>query len=413
MPPQKSESPLKKIANRVRGAVKQHASDPIDWGGGGLQLPPGILGGTMEVEECRFEFTPATAKRNAGEPRLRISFAVLTPEFHNDPRTGNEVKVRGRHHYEFFNICDTENNDGKRTTLEENVIRAMNALKKLAGEDAFGPDSDEEIMEEIAKHIENQKPPVCVRFDTSQGRVQTDAKGNPKLNPVTKQPYEPMVFVNWGERVTPIEGEPEGGVADNSKNGKPPAPTAPVAAAARVAPKTMARSAAAPAAAPAAASAPDPVPEGSGDDELIALAEQAQQEQDGAVEGEEAQKAMQNMATELGYSQEQIDSAQTWAELADLIRQAQEQAQQQAEGEGEAEAPAELAPPKVGDQRTYCPPGQVNPRTKKPVRQAVIVTSVNAVAKTCNVKDSASQRIIMDGKKPPKALAIPFDQLEA
>lgn len=359
MPIQKTTSPLAKYRKAIDAAAKEHAGDPIDYGF--QRLPGGITNAVAKLVECTFG-TVAQGKQNAGEPYWRAAGVVVSPAEAPDgtPILGLQTSIMEM-------ICDTKNSKGEVTTLKQHVVSIMNEMKKLGG-----PDLDVTDLEAAAAALKEAGP--YFRFSTSSGKA-------------TPEYPTPRVFENWhGSKGLEDYAPEEAGVVDE-RTETPPARNG-----------TAARRQAKAEEVEAADDEPaaEEFDEFGDIDSLVAKAE----EQD-----KKAQEQLKEFALKAGASEEDVDNAGSWQEVADMIGSGAAADDEPAE---EAAAPE----PAEGDVYLYSP---IDPKTKKPFVDAktkkprkpveVEVLSVDKKTSTCTVKS------LDDGKTQWKGVA--FDDLKA
>jgi hypothetical protein len=378
-------------------------------------LPGGITGGVAELRVCEFgEFKTGD---NQGEMFFMAQGVVLAPETHTykDAKTGQTVTVgvagkRTRIGPEA--LCDTP---GKtRATTEEHVAWIINELKKLGGD--FSGSDDVEELETVAAALAEMKP--TFNFSTRTGRA-------------TAEYPNPRVFEEW-EGIAAYEMPADAGAGTEDKTAAPPPPKAskngpaPTKAAAPASAKpnpAQARATAPPppktnitASKPAptqpqkgptktAPKKPVPPPEPPEPEEseqlttfqLMELAEQADNGD------QDAKDKLTLLAQAAGHDDEEIDTADNWVLVAEMIP-ASDAGEEPAEEEGgDTEEPTF----KVGDVYAY----QKVDKQGKPLKDAkgkalkpieVEITVVNAAQQTVKAKS------VDDGKT---LFTIPFDKL--
>jgi len=315
-------SVLGKLSPKAKAAFDKAKTEEMVPDSGG-RLPGGIGAGIAQLSKCGFALFKQGA--NQGKPYFMASGIVFSPTHAGD------VPIKGlRTQLGPVALCDTKNGAGKVTTEAEHVAEVLNVFKRL------GVDTSElefSQWEETAAALEEEKP--FFRFRTSEGKTQTSGpyKGKP-----------PRVFENWGEV---CEYDPEGGdevVDETASDDDAPAED-------------------------------DTTEAGDEEQDLDALAEAADAE-DG-----DAQLALTELATPLGIDPESID---TWAEVVEAIRAAQEGGEDQEE---EASDDGEEFVPEKSSIYKY-----KSAKQKKAAEWECI--AVNEDNGTCSMKDVATKVIV-------------------
>lgn len=397
MPAEKAKSVLAGKAGIFNKAIKKHAKDDTTYGL--IRLPGGINNGIAQLQAI--EWGTAQNGNNKGQPFCRLAGVV------HEPKTMATVdgvqQVAGLQTSILIMLCDTKSSEGKVTTAEDNMARLLNEIRRIGGEDFTESAESVEDLEELCKDLVEQKP--FFRFSTELSKTQIDPKTKkPKVNPATGKPYEPRVFENWHgskglEEYSPASAHPEEGVAveaDEEVEEEQEEGT-----------KTS----------PKGGGKPPAVVE---DDEpefqdMDSLAKKAQK---GDAKAEAQLRAY---ATKAGVSEEDVDNAEKWAEVVEMIRNAgdeeaeeeaeeaeeEEEAKEEAEDEEEseeeeAEEEEEVPePPTKGEVVMFKP---IDPKTKKTAKTPTEceIVAVDKKAQTVTLKN-------LETKK--QYLGVKWDQL--
>lgn len=213
MPKQTGKNPM---GDKLNKALSEHANDETDYGGMFGNLPPGINGGVAQLAEARLG--KYQRGNNEGESFIYLAGVVIRPKTVTAIRkawingtvqivSSKEEEIEGQRTSLTLPLCDTSNAAGDKTSVDENIARGLNELRKL-GADTSDLGSEENLVE-LLNALTEAKP--YFRFTTSGS------------NPTREWPTE-RVWENWRgnkglEEFTPDE-EPE--VADESEE-EPPA----------------------------------------------------------------------------------------------------------------------------------------------------------------------------------------------
>lgn len=309
MPAQSSISGLmQRYAGRVDKAVQQHANDETKYGV--MRLPGGILSGIARLNQCGFGQVQE-GKQGAGDWYWRAAGVVHEPEY--VVSEGQRVPVRGLNTSIIIMIRDYKDSQNNDVTVEQCIADIMNHVRMIAGEEATSNMRSLQDVAAISAALEKHGP--YFRFSTELSRPQIDPKTNkPKLNPKTGKPYEPRVFENWHgskglENYKPLNlsiaavndqtADPEpNGVQHSEPEYTPPPPAAP--------PQQHSQ--------PAQHHPAPPSTNGSHDvlTNLVSLATERQDE--GAM------AKLEEMATQAGYSLDEVKSANDWPDVAEMIK---------------------------------------------------------------------------------------------
>jgi len=378
MPMQKGKSGLvAKLGNRLKTAHEKHKSDETRMGR--VDLPPG-LNGIAQLVDCKFTQIRDDAQQGAGEYMFYAAGVVLTPAFSADGQS-----VKGLRTQISEPLYDTPTRTRK--TVDEHVDWIYNELRKL-GADTSKISYDE--LESVAESLKAAAP--YFRFRTSampkqvidgdgkgrwtvwneeangSRRIADEKKSWPTKDAAMKaNPYagrDPMIYHNWNGvcEYIPEEGEAPSMHDTASPNGEYSEPEA-------------------------APDEPDILDPDAGDGEaslgIIALGAAADEGDDEAI------AQLTAAAEEAGITEDQINGAKSWGEVADMIAAAT-----LGDGPGSDDAASggeDDWAPQVGEIYQYKP---IDPKTKKKVAKAieVEVKAVDTDARTMRLQN-------MDNKK--------------
>lgn len=323
------------LGSAGRKAVEKVRGNETTFSAGG-DLPGGIEGGIAQLVDCKFD----TYSRGSMEGEYYFLAAGIVKK----PKTFEGHRVEGLRTQIMEPVCDTSETrpNSSRKTIDEHIDWVLNEMRKL------GVDTSElelEDMEAAAEALREAKPHF--RFRTWQGSA-------------TPQFPEPRVNHQWRGVCDPPEDEDEDELADEV-----------------VEDDTEEEEEG------------EEVTEETDETDLDALVKDANQEDVAACD------ALTARAQEYGIDASEIE---TWEEVADLIREAEEgddgeEEEEEAEDEEEEEGAVE---PEKGEVYFYKPP-----RSRKKIE--VEVTAVFAGKQRVNAKS------LDDGKLFKN---VPFDKLE-
>lgn len=364
MPAQRGKSLLlSKYGERFKKAHDKHRADETDYGAFS-GLPAGIEGGIAQLESAAI-VPVKEGKDNAGELEFRAVGVVKSPaDFDGQRIYGSQTRI-------VEPLYDTPSRSRK--TFEEHWAHVLNELRKLGVDTSdVGYDEAEDTIRalvEAAPHF---------RFRTWKGEKATSG------------PYkdrEPMVQSSW---MGLCEYEEDGGEAgaglDDRSAGNGRAGREPFTGDTDEVPDEGAATGTA--------------------DDLGALAEAAAQDDDEAI------ARLTELGLAAGMSQQEIDSAKTWASVVKAISEAgaapDEEEKEEPEGEPDEEEEAEPGPeakalPAPKDPVRYKPP---DPKTKRPGRKAVecVVLTVDPKRKTASLRNLDNPKTVYKD--------VPWDQLD-
>ena len=349
---------FKKLGAKLDSAVKTHAADETKYGI--IQIPPGISNGIAKLIECKFDLYKTGA--NQGQYYFRAAGVIVSPESVMTPQ--GEMKVAGLQTSIMITVCDTKNNAGKVTTLEEHVASILNEMRKLAGDD-FTHGKTGADLEPMAEALKEAGP--FFKFTTSVRKAQTKDQTD-------------GVWENWHgsqglEDYTPPQGTE---VVDNSGVGEPTDPEAP-------------------------ASVEGEAPFNEFGD-LDSLAEKADKGDATAI------NELVDLGTKAGLTDEQMTECKDYMAVAALILASQSGAGEAAEVEAEVPAEEEFKPAK-GDPFKIEVDG-VNAKKQKIKKKIdVEVLTVDEKTKQVTLIDTATKKPIQGADKKNKKFS--YDDLLA
>jgi hypothetical protein len=334
---------LAKLGPALQKAHEAHKADETDLGSFG-DLPAGIENGIAQLVECKFD----TYKKGdlTGQYFFYAAGVVVAPTEFRD-KDGVTHKIEGLRTSITEPLCDTPTRTRK--TVDEHIQWIYNELRKL-GVDTSKMNYDD--LEPTAAALKEDQPHF--RFRTWKGQKQL-------TGPYKDQ--EPRTQHSWMGAVEYSPGEAGG------TSGLTDAHDAAAAAGVSGDPNIM-----------------DEMDKGGDLDSLGTRA-------DGG--DETAQVRLTEMATAEGITEEEIKGVDSWANVVELIRAADQ---------GGDDTPVPAGPPAVGDVYKYEVTAK-DPRTKKVVKKQVEVevTASNHKSKTATVKN------LDDGKSVYKD--VPWDNL--
>lgn len=334
----------------INKALKAYAKTPVEYRQEFINLPGDITGGIAKLVEAKLgEYKQGP---NKGEKFLYLAGVVISPKTATDvkkiweassngkPGSGSvrvvsakEVNIEGQRTGQTLPLCETKRKDGTVTSADDNVKRALNELKLLGGEECTSEISSEADLESLCETLKEQG--IYFKFSTSS-------------QDPTKDYPNPRVWENWYgtkglEDYSPVDSDD---VVDNTPPGD------------------------------SETQAPDEPPaDPAGESDVAELVEAA----DGG--DSEAQDSLKQLAIAAGASEEQVDAAVNWTEVAEMITAA-------------AEQPAEPEPQewKVKDAALYRP---IDPKTKKLVKKPIEVelTAVDKKTQTANLKQLDNPKV--------------------
>lgn len=302
MPVQKGPSSLMaKLGDRGKKAHEAHKGDEVQYGM--VNLPAGISGGVAQLVSVKW--AEHKDGDNKGKPYVNFQAVAKAPKEHK-----GQV-VEGLRASITIPLYDTPNRKcrGEPGTFDAWYAELLNEFKKL------GVDTSEvgfDQLEDVMQSLSAEKPHT--KFSTRAWQ--------PPRKPGQKEDPDPMVFTQF-DGACEWSGGSSSGVEDHTGH---------------------------------SASA-----NGDGttaDDDLAEVAELAQKGSDDAIE------KMQRLAQEAGVTQDDVDGAANWGEVAELIMAARGGSTTSGDDDAktEEEPPADEAP-KKGAVYFFQP---IDPKTKKP-----------------------------------------------
>lgn len=290
-----------KLGDAGRKAFEAHKNDDVEIGGG-AECPP-IPNGVARLVDIHFD--EYKTGKNQGKLFCYFGATIITPKFAQLP-DGSKVPAAGCRTSNTMPLCATTNAKGETTTLEANLARCQNEMKKL-GLDLSGLTLD--AWEAGAKALVESAPYFACSVSRS--------------DPTPEFPT-PRTWHNWGLAIPDYndETDPDAGVNDSTDNGE-----ATTKKAATTSTTTK----------PAAVKGKKAVEEVPFGDDLDMTADKADK-------GDEAAKTwLTERARELEYTDEEIENTADWCEVAEMIRKAEKNAAAGEEAEEDYAALAEAA----------------------------------------------------------------------
>lgn len=387
---QKKSSILGKLGNTLKKAFDTHKNDETEFSRFG-NLPAGINNGIAQIVEVKFD----TYKKGDMEGKVFFYAAgvVVLPKSHAG------IPVEGLRTSIMEPICDTPSRS--RQTASDHVAWILNEMRKL-GVDTSTMDVDD--LEPTAEALKEAQP--YFRFDTWAGKPSKeypDPKTNHRWNGVVE--YTPEedddVEDNTDETATVDDDEPEEVEEDtpvkpSKKPTSKPTPSKPATSKAPTAkpvtkPATSSPGKASPPVAGKGKKAPTPPPvEFDDQGDIDTLLERAN---DGE---EEAQNRLAELAIAQGYSEEDIEGADSWDAVKAMAEAPKPEDAEEVEEEEQTAEGSET--PEVGEVWDYTPKG-----SKKPV--SCEVTAVNVKKDTVTLKNLSNPKLLYKD--------VPFSELSS
>lgn len=393
MPPQQGK-PF-----NLKAAFAAAKDNPVEVPRDFTDLPGGVTG-TAKLVDLRFgvyKSGPNQGKRyfyGAGivlTPRTALRIMKVWKADPKAPKGGRvemvgppveEVVAGGRTSIGPIPLCDTTKNEykdgqptGKKITIpgQVGVDEVVNHLKLLGGEEVFGDDCDgsDDAINGIFQSLVEADPPIVFRFST---QWREPDKRNPEIgvwphkwlgtNGVAEPaPVDPAAAVEdeTGDAGSDDENETEDDAPADEEGGDEPEETGEL-------PEDLDE---------LATIADDPDSDNAAGDKLVELAVEA-----GVAGG----------------SEKKIRAIETWAEVAQAIKDATDAPDEPEEAEDEAE---EWTPAK--DDVCYAKlPSSKDPKKLMPKASEVVVLSVNAKAGTVTLKNNVTGKTVLGADKKPR-----------
>jgi hypothetical protein len=311
-------------------------------------LPGNIHGGVARLSEAKigvYRETESTKKNGtAGQKFLYMAGIVQSPATaihsvkvfeagHVKVVSVKEVSIVGQRTSQTMPFCETRTQKGAVQTADQNVARALNEIRTIAGPDSTKHLQSEEDLASLLEVMKSEKP--LFRFSTTQG------------DPSAEFP-NPRVWENWlGAYNEPMESALNNG-----------------------APMTQDQSAEAPA---EAQEEEEPAVDTRTLEELVEASEN----------DEAAQEELKSRAISAGVSEADIDGANSWEDVANLIPVP----------DGEVLEPWS---PAKGEIYGYAP---IDAKTKKPGKTIKVeIVAVDAKKETATLKGVANKTQYKDVK---------------
>lgn len=364
-----------------------------------MELPAGIQNGIAEIRSCKF-MQVAEGKNNAGEWQFYASGVVKVPKAHNG------IPVEGKRTFIIEPIYATPTRERKTIQDHMDHVYGLFRLWGVAPQTISAIDlrKDPQALDKLALAIEKAGIHIAFRTWAAQKqelRQHTDGKyylfNEGDTAPVKgKGPYasetvakgqnpyagrDPMTNHQWGERVPYEDNHASNGQHMTDNSAPPAAPSQP-------APEPFNEFGDAPEATahgPEAATTPEPLSE-----DIDVLAEAAE-------DNNEARKRLKQLALEVGISEEVVNAAASWQDVAAMIHAATTATPDTPSGAPGSDA-EESWKPEIGKVYGYSAT-VTNPKTKKKEKKDVqcevktiddeklTVTAVNNADKKTLYKD--------------------------
>ena len=369
---------MAKYGNRLSTSIKKHAGDETKFGP--IPLPGGIKNGVAKLVECKFDVH--AEGDNKGEYYFRAAGVVIEPKTVRTP-DGRETPVAGLQTSIIIPVYDRKDSKGRTKTQEEFVSDIMNEMRKL-GADTSSIESAAEL-EATAEALKEQGP--YFKFSTSQGKA-------------TEQYPEPRVWENWHgvqglDDYSPSEEAMDIDDSTDNSNDNPEGFDEE-----ELKPKNTKKK------------QPDPEPE----EEPEETTDQEDQEESGLLESVikdmvrdadspnpkvavKAQAELTKKALAAGVSKKDIDEAESWEAVGQLILNAGASEEETEEETEESEPEEEEESFNVGDVVIYKPVDpktmkpMVDPKTKKPKEIECEITRKNKNG-TYELKNMSDRKIV-------------------
>lgn len=350
-----------KLGDKAKKAIASHKGDTTTIELSGGSLPEGIENGVAKIVECGVQLIKP-GKTNAGQPIFRAAAVIV------EPKEFNGVKIEGRQTSMIVSLFDTPNRKEGSRTVEDHIAEVL-AYFRSWGIDTSDIGDDASVIEtELCPAV--LAAGVHISFRTWKGEKQTTG------------PYagrEPRVNENWGPAINYDGGD--GAVSSTATDDVEDNTTEPSNDEQQ--------------------GEADAAGEGLTHDELVALAKNADNAK--SKTSVESGRKLKELALGKGIDEADVDGADNWAAVVDLIENVSTDADN---GAGEVE---EVVPEKEGvykyapiDPKTKKP--TINPKTKKIVKVEVEVTAVDKKTKTVTLKNLDDQKTLYK--------SVPWDQLE-
>lgn len=208
----------RKKADPLGNALANHAQDETTYGQDFVDLPGGITGGIARLVDAKIGEYKTGA--NKGKPFLYMAGVVLEPkEAPNIVKawqngkvqvvSSEKLNVQGQRTSLMLPLCKTSRRDGETTTMDENIGKALNEVRKVGGEDCTESIDTPEDLEAVLEALKEAGP--YFKFSTRSS------------DPTEAYPTQ-MVWESWRgskdlEDYVPEEGDD---VIDDTEEGEEP-----------------------------------------------------------------------------------------------------------------------------------------------------------------------------------------------
>lgn len=327
----------------MKKAIKRHAKDETKFGF--VDLPGGLVG---FAQLQKLYFKEYETGDNKGQPYMRGEAVVVEITTGDKRNVGLTTKIGP------IGICATGKGENAKT-FEDNVAKVLNELRKLGADpdQLLAVADDLSLLENITADL--VKEGVYTRFKTEKGKA-------------TKEYPTPRVFENW-----------LGVVADYS----PPDATEGAVE------EEAAGEEKADVVEGAEETTEDPTPdeEQADDEEKDDLDEQAEKAD---AKDKKAQAVLKKTAVDLGIDADEVDGADDWAAVAQMIRDKRAEESPNEAAEEPDPDPVQKYEPTKGDAVKYR-----GPKDKKAVEFEV--TAVYSKSKKVDLKDLDTKKRVEKG----------------
>ena len=201
---------MKKSSGLLGKSLKKHAGDETSYEPDYSKLPGDITGGIAKLVEAKigiyqkgdnkgekFVFLSGTVV----EPKTAVNTVLLWKNGEVVTVSNDEISIRGLFTSQTLPLCDVTRKDGDVVSLDENVDRALNELRKLGGEESTSDIGSEEDLQDILQSL--KEAGIFFRFNTS-------------LSAPTAQYPNARVWENWRGACEYVESEEDDSVDDNT-----------------------------------------------------------------------------------------------------------------------------------------------------------------------------------------------------
>jgi len=362
---------LAKLGAKGIKAHEEHKSSEVEFDTFG-DLPPGINGGVAQLKECKLD--TYSKGDMAGEYYFLARGVVVSPVEHEG------LHVQGLSTMIMEPICETPGRS--RESVSDHLKQVYNELKKLGLEI---PD-DIENLEPALEALKEVQP--YFTFRTWQGAA-TEEFPNPRVN------HSWSGAINYNGETESSQGVNDtlGDIEDDDEQEEEEEEEE------EEKEEQVRSESKKPTKKRATRKKKEPEPEFDEFNDLYSIAEKAE-DQD-----EEAQEKLENLAKEAGIPQTEIDDADTWKDLVDMIQLSMQTESESTEDDNDdSENEEEEFEPQVEDVYNFRPPNSKGVFSKRTKPIEVEVIKVNKRKRTCDVRDLSDLSNVFKG--------LPWSRLE-